>query len=145
MNDRIAYEFFCCRNPVDPRDCRRFHPLGGIDPMDLAIAHEMLGSMLRRVTEETAPQQYLGPGGEVVLASTELEGSICAVLPLQALCTAPVIAIAEVCAFLNCRLVPIDGGPDVAPSAEALLGDLMRRAIARVRPAGTALCRVMDA
>lgn len=51
----------------------------------------------------------------------------------------PAIATAEVCAFLGCKLVPIDGGPEIAPSAEALLADLVRRAIARVRPAGTAL------
>lgn len=52
------------------------------------------------------------------------------------------IAIAEVCAFLGCKLVPIDGGPEIAPTAEALLADLVRRAIARARPAGTALFRI---
>ncbi len=54
-----------------------------------------------------------------------------------------VIAVAEICAMLRCRLVPSDGGPDVDPSAEALGYDIGRRALAWVRPAGKSMHEMM--
>lgn len=140
MDNHVTYEFYRCDNPIDPRDdC--FAPLNGIPPADVVHAHTMLASRLKRTYAESSSPCYVGTTGEIVLASDSTTGSICVVFPLRGFSTEPAVAVAEVCAFLRCKLVPLDGGPEIAPSAEALLADLVRRAIARVRPAGSALLR----
>ena len=138
MQDHVTYEFYRCDNPVDPRD-DSFEPLNGIPAADLDHAHAMLASRLKRSPTDSATPCYAAATGAFVLASESMTRSICAVFALRGFSMEPAIAIAEVCAFLRCKLVPIDGGPEVAPSAEALLADLVRRAIAQVRPAGTVL------
>lgn len=141
MNDRVTYEFiYCSQVPILRRGTDDWG-LSGVPFAALIRAHRMLGSFLRTESKECDPTHYRGRGSELVMASRTLQGSICAVLPLEGGSTVASIVIAEVCAFLGCRLVPLDGGPEVAPNAEALVADVSRRAIARTRRAGESLCR----
>ncbi len=108
----------------------------GVRPADLATAHRMLDVMLKKCAPTSPDWPYTGENGDLVLMPETTCGEPQATLRLDVISAVAIIAVAEVCAFLHCKLVPTDGGPEVAPTAEAIFADIMRRSIAAVRPAG---------
>jgi hypothetical protein len=89
--------------------------------------------------ERSIRQIYEGPDTDQVLEVVRTGTArhrLSATLRLDPISVRFALGVAEIAQSLSCALAPDDDGPMVAPSAEALLSDLARRALDTLRLPG---------
>jgi hypothetical protein len=124
MSDRLIYELV----PTNPQS-----PLSQRD-RQLELAHQMAAILLGKRANEEDRTPYIGSNREVLWLPHDTGGRACTQLMLVDIDVVTIAAVAEIAASLSCELVPCDGGPAVAASAEALVLDVALRSLRRVLP-----------
>lgn len=139
MTDSVTYELICLDNPVQSPDDLDWFPLGGVETEQLVWAHRVANLVLKHKPTCDSWQPYTHRSGNQIQLPESTADHARVTLMLQRIDPKSVAAISEVAAVLRCKLVPPDGGPDVAAEAETLLQDVMRRALQELRPEGKSL------
>lgn len=139
MSDCVEYELVCLHAEQETPEDQELFPLSGVDTEQLIWAHRVAATMLTFQPTCLAQKPYTNRSGNMIRLPESTADHAYATVKLKRIDPKSVTAIAEVAAALNCKLVPADGGPEVAANAEALMQDVMRRALEGVRPGGQSL------
>ncbi|WP_156472986.1 hypothetical protein [Pseudorhodoferax sp. Leaf265] len=139
MLDYVEYELVNVDNLVtDPEDLDYF-PLSGAGDYRLALAHRVANLLLKHRFTSDFYQPYHDRSGNTIILPQSVAGESTAKLMLDKPNPIAMAKISEIAAVMNCKFVPLDGGPEVSAEGDALAFDVLARSLRRLRPGGQSI------